>query len=386
MAKKTDVARVEKGALNADQAEELFTKVDETGHTNEETAARQRRHRHETGQGVDIDPLSDADPSGSNVGKVITRTAVLFVVVFLIVVIAAQVSCGVVRRSNTADLSEAVNVDTVSRALSGGVEWGNGFTQFPEDFAVQEASENTHRVEVTVTDTTSKSALECFSGSQIQASAFSVNALLNPNIDTVVYHVNVHYDNQGKLLTSRFFGFLKPTGPQTTFMTFTWTKTTTSTGVQFNCKITGVDEATQEALKDKITTEFTPSAIISTVLGDDAETTGNQVNVVPLTDTNGDGKLDANDAVLDTNGDGVVDKKDTPIKDYTADQISEAITLEKSEPEAVAAAQTQIQAQEEAEKAEKAEKAKKKDGDSSDSTATSGSSAAASTAATATQN
>lgn len=370
MAKKnTEVARIEKGALSADEAEELFSKVDETGHTNEETAARQRHRRSETGQGVDIDPLSDADPSGSNVGKVITRTAVGFILFFLIAVVVAQIAFGIIRRSNTANLSETVNVETVSTALEGGVEWGNGFTQFPEDYVVQEASESSHRVEVTVTDTSSEDALECFAGSQIQSSAFSVNALLNPNIDTVVYHVNVHLDENGKILTSHFFGFLKPTGPETTYMTFTWSKISTSTGVQFNCTITGVDEATEEALKSKVTSDVTPSGIISMVLGSSSERTTASVSVVPLSDTNGDGRLDDNDAVLDTNEDGVVDDKDTAIKDYDADETSEAITYENANPDLVEAAREQIQAQQEADKA--AEEAEEQSSSSTSSTTSS---------------
>ena len=64
---------------------------------------------------------------------------------------------------------------------------------------MQEADENTGRIEVTVVDSTSSSALECFSSSQVQATAFSVNALLNPNIDTVVYHVSVHADEDGAM-------------------------------------------------------------------------------------------------------------------------------------------------------------------------------------------
>ena len=48
MAKKYDIARIQKGALNADEAEALFSTVDETGHTDEERAARERQHaRHD---------------------------------------------------------------------------------------------------------------------------------------------------------------------------------------------------------------------------------------------------------------------------------------------------------------------------------------------------
>lgn len=267
MAKKYDIARIQKGALTADEAEKLFATVDETGHTDEERARRERRRRKEKGAAVDIDPLTGEDPSGSNVEKVIAKTAVAFVLVFLVGVVASQVFFGLVRRANTSNLSENVNVKTVASALSGGVEWGNGFTQFPEDYTVIEADENTGRIEVSVTDTNSENALQCFAGSQVQATAFAVNSLLNPNIDTVVYHVNVHLDDKGEIQRSALFGFLKPTGDVTSFMTFVWTKTQSSTGVNFSCTITGLDDALQDELRDQITTSFTPVQILTGTTG-----------------------------------------------------------------------------------------------------------------------
>ncbi|MCH3949066.1 MAG: hypothetical protein LKI67_06600 [Olsenella sp.] len=268
---KDEMARRQTNALTGDEAEKLFETVDETGHSNEEVARRERSRRKEKGTGVDVDPLSSEDPSGSNVGKVIAKTAVGFVLVFLVIVVVAQVLFGVVRRSNTADLAHDVTVATVASALRGGVSWGNGFTQFPEDFSVQEADENTGTVEVTVIDTTSKDALECFSGSQVQASAFSVNCLLNPNINTVIYHVNVHMDENGKFKTAQLFGFLKPTGDVTSFITFVWSKTQSSAGVNFNCNITGVDSTLQEELRDQVTTSFTPVAILNDITGSTTE-------------------------------------------------------------------------------------------------------------------
>lgn len=269
MAQRKERARIQRGALTAEEAEKLFATVDETGHTNEETARMQRKRRKEVGQAVDVDPLSDADPSGSNVEKVITKTAVSFVVIFLAIVVVSQVSCGLARRASTANLAAATNVTNVASALRGGVEWGNGFTQFPEDFTVQEADENTHRVEVTVTDTSSKDALEAFAGSQIQATALAVNSLLNPNINTVIYHVNVHVANDGTYENAKLFGFLKPTSEVKTIMTFIWTKTTSDQGVRFNCTITGVDEDMQERLRENITSSFTPNAILSALSGDE---------------------------------------------------------------------------------------------------------------------
>ena len=263
MARNSEVARIQKGALTADEAEALFSTVDHTGHSDEERARRPRAHRKEKGVSLDIDPLSEEDPSGSNVGKVITKTAVSFVAIFLVLVVVGQVAFGVVRRANTASLADDANVRTVASALRGGVEWGDGFTQFPEDFSVQEADENTGRIEVTVIDTDSENALDCFAGSQVQATAFAVNALLNPNIDTVVYHVNVHVGADGKMQRSTLFGFLKPTGDVKSFMTFVWTKTQSESGVNFSCRITGIDDVVQEELRDQVTTSFTPVQILS---------------------------------------------------------------------------------------------------------------------------
>ncbi len=268
MARNRELARIQRNALTAEEAEKLFSTVDETGHTNEETALKQRKHRRLSGHGVDIDPLSDADPSGSNVESVITKTAVAFVVCFLVIVVALQVSTGLIRRANTANLSNGVSLSSVASALKGGVEWGNGFTQFPESYSVQEADENTHRIEVTVTDTTSEDALQAFAGSQIQASAFAVNSLLNQNINTVIYHVNVYVNEKGEFQTSKLFGFIKPSGELKSLMTFIWTKTTTENGVRFNCTITGVDSSMQSQLRENITSSFTPATILSNVLGD----------------------------------------------------------------------------------------------------------------------
>ena len=234
MAKKYEIARIQKGALNADEAEALFAKVDETGHTDEERARRERRHRKEKGTSVDVDPLTGDDPSGSNVEKVIARTAVGFVLLFLVGVVVFQVGFGVIRRANTANLSD------------------------------QEADENTGRIEVTVTDTSSEKALECFAGSQVQATAFAVNALLNPKINTVVYHVNVHMSADGEIERTRLFGFLKPTGDVTSYMTFVWTKTQSANGgVNFGCTITGINDAIQDEIRDQITTSFTPVQILT---------------------------------------------------------------------------------------------------------------------------
>lgn len=251
-------ARVQRGALSADEAEELFSTVDHSGHSDEERARRQHARRREKGVAVDVDPLSGDDPSGSDVNKVITRTTMGLVIAFLLLVVGAQLVFGFIRRINTANLADTASVRTVADALRGGIEWGDGFTQYPEEFTVQEADENTGRIEVSVVDTRSASALECFSSSQVQATALAVNALLNPNIDTVVYHVSVHTGADGQMERSSFFGFLNPTGDVTSFMTFVWQKTQSATGVNFSCTITGIDEKVQAELRDQVTTSFTP--------------------------------------------------------------------------------------------------------------------------------
>lgn len=269
-----EFARKQRGALDADAAEELFTKVDETGHPNEERAAAERARRAGGAEAVDIDPLSGNDPSGSNVEKVITRTAVTFMLVFLAGVVLLQVSCGFIRRANTANLTESVTVRTVASALRGGVEWGDGFTQFPEDFSVQEADENTGRVEVTVTDTSSGDVLECLSASSVQAQAFAFNCLLNPKISTVVYHVNTHRGDEGHLKKAELFGFLKPSGDATPIFTFTYSKTQSDAGVTITCITTGADDETQEQLRNQIATSFTPVRVLSNIVGGNSNDTG----------------------------------------------------------------------------------------------------------------
>ena len=154
---------------------------------------------------------------------------------------------------NNNPFGDVLGIADGAHALDGGLEWGGGFTQFPQDFSVQEADENTGRIEVSVVDTTSSNALLCFSNSQIQATAFSINSLLNPRIDTVIYHVNVHMSEDGQIQKSSLFGFMRPTGELSPFITFIWTKNTSRDGqVHFNCMISGVDADLQETLRKQI--------------------------------------------------------------------------------------------------------------------------------------
>lgn len=240
-------------SLTAEQAEELFSKVDNSGHSNAKRAESQRKRRKESGHGVEVDPLSTDDPSGSNVGTTISRAGIAIVAIIIVIISLTQMLSGRALSENTANLSSNVSVRTVAAALGDGVEWGNGFTQFPAEFTVKEADQNTGRIEVSVVDITSPNALVCFSNAQIQATALSVNSLMNPQIDTVIYHVNVHRDQDGNIQHQSLFGFLRPTGDLTPFMTFIWTKNTTNDGqVRFNCTITGVNDDLQNTLRQQI--------------------------------------------------------------------------------------------------------------------------------------
>ena len=270
MARTTEVTRTTRGALSGDEAEALFATVDETGHSNEERARSQHTLRTQIGKSVEVDPLAGEDPSGANTDQLITRSAIIFVSFFLVVVVLMQVGWGYVRRVTTTTLAEDASIRSLVSAMTMGVEWGGGFTQFPSEYTVHEADENTHRIEVTVIDSESSSELEVFSTAQVQASALAVNALLNPNIDTVVYHVKVRRDDHGHFQKARFFGFLRPTGASMPFMTFIWTKSAGDEGVRFNCSIAGMDNETQQRLHDTITSKSTPATLISYVIGDNA--------------------------------------------------------------------------------------------------------------------
>lgn len=135
MAKKDKSAK----APTPDEVEAIFSDVDETGHTNASKARKERTRRRARKAAVEVDPLSGDDPSGSNVGKTMTRAAVVVLIVLLVAVVVSQVACGLVRRAGTAQLAEHVDAASVNTALRNGVEWGDGFTQFPEDYTVLEA-------------------------------------------------------------------------------------------------------------------------------------------------------------------------------------------------------------------------------------------------------
>ena len=165
-----------------------------------------------------------------------------------------QIVYGVSRRLNTANLSERTNVDTVSHAMESGVEWGNGFTQFPDDFTVDEASEKTGAVEVSVVDTDSRNELEILSNSQIQASALATNALLNDKINRVVYNVYALVDSKGAYQHDSLFGFVPARGTRRAMLTFVWTKSQSSTpsNIDWELKIIGMDDDRAEAIQKQV--------------------------------------------------------------------------------------------------------------------------------------
>lgn len=201
-----------------------------------------------------IDPLSEQDPSGSQVGKTISRTGALVIAGVLLFVLGMQVVYGVNRRLNTANLSENVDRFTVEHAMESGVEWGNGFTQFPATFSVDEADESSGVVEVTVVDTDSANELELLSNSQIQAAALATNALLNEKIDRVVYNVCALVNRDGSYAHDRLFGFVPASGTRKTILTFIWTKESSqySNYIDWKLKVVGMDDSTTGKIQEQV--------------------------------------------------------------------------------------------------------------------------------------
>ena len=201
-----------------------------------------------------IDPLSDEDPSGSTVGNTISRFGIILIVGVIVLVVGMQIGYGVMRRLNTANLSESVNAETVSRALAGGVEWGNGFTQFPEDFTVVEADERTGVVEVDVVSTESSNELELFSNSQLESSALATNALLNDNIYRVVYNVSARVDENGDIVGDSFFRTAPDVAAEREMFSFIWTKSRSgeSSNIGWELRIVGMDEEVAKRIQEQV--------------------------------------------------------------------------------------------------------------------------------------
>lgn len=264
--------------MTPDEAEELFSELDASGVLDpdraaaregrakrrlfmrrtagatavaEREAADRERSRARAGK---IDPLSEQDPSGSKVGKTISRTAVVVILGVFVFVLGMQIVYGVSRRLNTANLSDRTNSETVEHAMESGVEWGNGFTQFPRDFTVDEASEKTGVVEVSVVDTDFRNELELLSNSQIQASALATNALLNEKINRVVYNVYALVDESGAFQHDSLFGFIPARGARRAMLTFVWTKSQSSVpaNIDWELKIIGMDDDLAEAIQEQV--------------------------------------------------------------------------------------------------------------------------------------
>lgn len=233
-----------KPQLTSEEVTELFAQLDDSGVLDPRGGRRAKT----------IDPLSDEDPSGSNVDHAISRVALGVIIGVLVLVLGMQVWYGVSRRLNTANLSETANAQTVALALEGGVEWGNGFTQFPTDFTVEEASERSGTIEVSVVATDSTNELELFSNSQIQATALATNALLNDDINQVVYNVSAKIDGDGNITCDRFFGLLPASGEERAIFTFIWTKYRSgdSANIDWELRIIGMDEDIAGRIQDQV--------------------------------------------------------------------------------------------------------------------------------------
>ncbi len=233
--------------LSNDKVEQLFASVDETGHTTHTIHAN--KDAYEIARFDPLDPA--ASPAALNERR-INRRAVLVVLIAAVLIVGAQVGFSVIRRMYASSLADSATVETVSTALRLGVEWGDGFTQFPDNYVVQEADEGTGCIEVMVINTQSSDVLECFSSSQIQAAALSVNALLNPNINRVVYHVNVYVDNNGNIQAQSVLGLPSPEGELTGLFTFIWTKEITDAGITLSCTVRGMDEEMTNELRSQL--------------------------------------------------------------------------------------------------------------------------------------
>lgn len=262
-----------KSPLTPEEVTELFSELDESGvldpsrvrDRDKRIKARMRLGGHDAADSDGgaipgderahrtIDPLSGDDPSGSKVDHTISRTAVAFLLGIFVLVVGMQIWYGVNRRLNTANLSDAVNTRTVSLALDGGVEWGNGFTQFPQTYSIDAADEQTGVLEVSVVDTTSQNELELFSNSQIQAAALATNALLNDNINEVVYNVSVYMDENGNISHDSVFGLLPATGDEHRLFTFIWSKSTSGqSNIGWDLRIVGLDDEITERIQEQV--------------------------------------------------------------------------------------------------------------------------------------
>ena len=255
----------DKNPLTPEEVTELFSEIDASGvldptlakkrteRMREKEAAAKRGDKAALAQLRSEDRASQAKHIDSQVSHTITKTAMAVVIGILVLIVGMQIGYGVMRRLNTANLSESVSVDTVSTALKGGLEWGNGFTQFPLDFTVDEADERTGTVEVTVLDTSSANELELLSNGQIQAAALATNALLNDKIDRVVYNVHAYIDEDSNIQHDSFFGMFPAQGHQSAILTFVWTKSSSNaTSIDWKMRIVSMDDTIAERIQKQV--------------------------------------------------------------------------------------------------------------------------------------
>lgn len=240
--------------LTPEEVEDLFSRIDASGVVD---SARKKRT---------VDPLSDDDPSGSTVASSISRMGIAFIVGIIVLVVGMQIGYGVMRRLNTANLSDTVTSETVSNALEGGVEWGKGFTQFPTEFTVDEADERTGVVEVSVASTDVSNELELFSNSQIEAAALATNALLNDNITRVVYNVSAYVDAEGNIKS----GGAGSDDELRLVFSFIWTKNKSeaSSNIDWELRIVGMDEEIAGRIQTQVNSV---SSLIETPSVDDTD-------------------------------------------------------------------------------------------------------------------
>ena len=107
----------DKNPLSPEEVTELFSEIDASG-VLDPTLAKKRRERmramadaeargdllelgrlsadERASHAAAVDPLSDADPSGSKVGTTITRTAIGVVLVILLLIVGMQIGYGAV--------------------------------------------------------------------------------------------------------------------------------------------------------------------------------------------------------------------------------------------------------------------------------------------------
>ena len=121
-------------------------------------------------------------------------------------------------------------------------------------FTVNAADERSGVVEVSVVDTDSANELQLFSNSQIQAAALATNALLNDNINQVVYNVSAKLDENGHITYDRFLGLLPASGEERAIFTFIWTKYRSgeSSNIDWELRIIGMDEDIAARIQEQV--------------------------------------------------------------------------------------------------------------------------------------